>query len=128
KGQNEIASSIVNGIIKYKEALNSHATEVDSNHITDAIDTSDDILFRVQIGVGSTPLETTSYNIKGLEGVERQKEGEFYKYYYGKSNDYIDIQTLNQEAKKQGFPEAFIVAFKNGKKISTETALKTKAN
>jgi len=129
KGQKEIASSIVKGIVKYKEALNRHATEVDSNNFTDVINaSSDDILFRVQIGMGSTPLETASYNFKGLKGVERQKEGEFYKYYYGKSSDYIDIQSLNQEAKKQGFPEAFIVAFKNGKKISTETALKSKAN
>lgn len=127
KGQEDMAFSIAEGIIKYKEALNSQATESD-NSFADVVDDANDILFRVQIGMGSTPLEPAAYNFKGLEGVERLKDGEFYKYYFGKSGDYLKIQSLNQEAKKQGFPEAFIVAFENGKKISIESALKSKVN
>lgn len=130
KGQEDMAYSLTEGILKYKKALNLHESEkqADFNDKSEESLATADILFRVQIGVGSTPLETAPYNFKGLEGVERLKEGEFYKYYFGRSSDYLKIQDINREAKKQGFPEAFIVAFENGEKISIETALKSKAN
>ena len=82
------------------------------------------IEFKVQIASGSRKLETKSYNFKGLKNVERIKVGKSYKYYLGKTSDYSEIKDLQQFAKSKGYTTAFIVAFKNGKKISVETILK----
>ncbi len=130
KGQKEIANSIAEGITNYKKALSNYQDEIGEDFANEIQGEGlhENIRFRVQIGVGSKPLETAAHNFKGLKGVERIKEGEFYKYYYGNTNDYLSIQSLNREAKEQGFPEAFIVAFENGEKISIEKALQKKAN
>src|SRR5699024_5653716 len=109
KGQKEIAKSIAEGITNYKKALNYYEEESFADEITGE-DLYENIKFRIQIGVGSKPLETAAYNFKGLEGVDRIKEGDFYKYYYGNTSDYLNIQSLNQEVKEKGFSEAFIVA------------------
>lgn len=126
KGVLEIALSISNGIVKYKDALNLHLAESkpsdSSQSVPENVEIYEGIAFRVQIGVGSKPLEPAPYNFKGLNGVERIQEGEFYKYYYGKTADFTQIENLLQKAKDQGFKEAFIVAFKDGKKISLEQA------
>lgn len=132
KGVLEISLSISNGIVKYKDALNLHLaanrpenTTASAQEIQQETEIYEGVAFRVQIGVGSKPLETAPYNFKGLNGVERVKEGEFYKYYYGKTADYNQIENLLNQAKKQGFKEAFIVAFKDGKKISVDQARKS---
>ncbi|WP_158309088.1 hypothetical protein [Flavobacterium branchiophilum] len=44
-------------------------------------------------------------------------ENKLYKYYYGATPDSITCKNLLQQAKKKGFKSAFIVTFKNGKKI-----------
>jgi len=128
KGQAEIAKAIAEGIVKYKNALNLHASESGSESFPVELPSEEDIIFKIQLGVGSTPLETAAYNFKGLEGVERVQDGNLYRYFFGNTSDYIKIQDLHRKAKDQGFPEAFIVAFQKGKRISIETALKGKAN
>lgn len=45
---------------------------------------------------------------------------------YGETNDYLVAQNQLLEAKTKGYDSAFIVAFKNGKKISINEALKEK--
>ena len=87
----------------------------------------ENIIFKVQIAAGSTALETAPYNFKGLEDVEREKEGKLYKYYYGNTSDYLLIQEKQNKAKTAGYKGSYVVAFKNGKKISVNEALKTKA-
>ena len=62
-------------------------------------------------------VELKSYNFKGIKGVERLKIGSHYKYYYGKSSDYNEIEELKTIARGKGYPSAFIVAFKNNQLI-----------
>ena len=80
--------------------------------------------FKVQLSSSPKKIETKSYNFHGLKNVERVKVGSFYKYYYGKTNDYHIILKMYKEAKKKGYADAFVVAIENGKRVSLRKVLK----
>ncbi|OIQ24139.1 MAG: N-acetylmuramoyl-L-alanine amidase [Lacinutrix sp. MedPE-SW] len=130
KGQSNIATSIENAILKYKHNLDLNISIVDIPTETieeEEISTEEKIInntvFKVQIAAGSKKLEPKPYNFKGLNPVSREKEDKLYKYFYGYSSDINKIQLLQKEARKKGFKSAYIVAYKDGKRISLEKAL-----
>lgn len=84
------------------------------------------IVFKVQLAASSKETATTPSNFKGLSGVTSIKEGTLYKYYYGDSSDYNEIKEALDVAKRKGYTSAFITAYKDGKKISVQDALKNK--
>ena len=88
------------------------------------INARENIKFKVQIASGARKLTVQSYNFKGLKGVERVKVGRGYKYYLGNTSSYTSIVKKLKKAKRKGYSSAFIVAFKNGKKVSVTAALK----
>lgn len=138
KGQTDMASSIADAILRYKKSLDWNVegaaiidehledTETSESVIPTAI--SSDIEFKVQIAASSKNLVTKPYNFKGLEAVTKLKEDGLYKYFYGLTSDYNVVKKLEDEAKRKGYTSCFIVAFKQGKKISLSDALKTSAN
>jgi N-acetylmuramoyl-L-alanine amidase len=132
-GQEKMSNAIFNGIKTYAHqlALNSVTDEYDvvvNEPAKIVTSTSEELLkdveFKVQIASGARKLETKSYNFKGLKNIERIKVGRSYKYYIGKTSDYSEIKELQQLAKSKGYTSAFVVAFKNGKKIPVEEVLK----
>ncbi|WP_121665303.1 N-acetylmuramoyl-L-alanine amidase family protein [Mesonia aquimarina] len=125
KGKGEVSKSIVNGIKDYINSINLYNNE--ANTAPKKSEIYEDVTFKVQLAAGSTPLETAPYNFKGLTGVTREKEGKLYKYYVGETSDYLAIQAKQRLAKEKGYSSCYIVAFRKGKKISVNEALKTKA-
>lgn len=132
-GQHKFSESIYNGIKKYINELTLNTVKGDA--ITEVSTTkavinkrettnNEDLVFKVQIASGSRKLETKSYNFKGLKNVDRIKVGNSYKYYLGNTASYSEIEEFRKIAKSKGYKTAFIVAFKNGKKISVEEVLK----
>jgi len=124
KGQKQMASAISDAILKYKKSLN---TSFDDSIIVEESPKeleysvpSSEIIFKVQIAAGSRKLETKSYNFKGLKGVTMESIGKGYKYYYGETSDYSEIKKQREEARKKGYSSCFIVAYKNGVKISVK--------
>lgn len=88
---------------------------------------NDTIVFKIQILTSSRQLHINSSHFKGLNGVERFKENNIYKYTYGSTSDYKEA-VKNKKEIKDKFPDAFIIAFRNGKKIPLGEALKIKRN
>jgi len=84
----------------------------------------DEVEFKVQVASGKNKIATKSYNFKGLKNIERVKVGGYYKYYYGNSTSYNLVKKALSLAKSKGYKSAFIVAVKNGEKISVKEALK----
>ncbi len=131
KGQTEMANSIKDAILKYKESLNvsfddSDLTESFGSDVSTSIYSN--ITFKVQIAASSRKLKTKPYNFKGLQEISRDKIGKTYKYFYGATSDYSKIKDQKNKAYKKGFITCFIVAFKNGKSITLNEALKTPSN
>jgi len=132
KGQTKIAKSIVFGIKKYKEALDKNKVGSPLKEITeDVVETKTQnaqlykgVIFKVQIASSSKRVKTKSYNFKGLKNVEAVKVGKYYKYYLGKTSDYLQIKKLKKLAKEKGYEGAYIVAFKGDERIPLQSLLK----
>jgi len=130
-GQNKMAAAIVEAIEKYANSINlSNLESLGANSSPENTETNsqvfEDITFKIQLAAGSKRLETKAYNFKGLQNVERSREDGLYKYYYGATSDYSQITKLHNIAKQKGYPSSYIVAFKNGRKITVNDALKSK--
>lgn len=79
-------------------------------------------VFKIQILTSSRPLAANDKRLKGLKGVEHYQEGGLYKYTYGSSTDYNKIMRTKRDIAPK-FKDAFIIAFKNGKKMNAHTAI-----
>jgi len=149
-GQQKFSKSIYSDIIKYMKQLSLNTvvndegvegkpkeskikstvkeTTVTSKPIINAAENVKNeyknIQFKVQIAAGTRKLQTHSYNFKGLKNVERFKAGKIYRYYIGETSSYSKIKEFQKLVKSKGYSSAFIVAFKNGKKISIDDVLK----
>jgi N-acetylmuramoyl-L-alanine amidase len=152
-GQNEIAAGIANAIISYKnefygsgkneaamekyvpktvekpvvkEAIIEKAVEREVKTVVNEVVTSNKgIIFKVQIAASGKKLELTTGNFKGLNDLSMTSDnGTLYKYMYGNTSDYNRIIKNLAEAKAKGFEGAYIIAFKDGKKINLQEALK----
>jgi phospholipid/cholesterol/gamma-HCH transport system substrate-binding protein len=83
----------------------------------------DNIAFRVQLFVSSTPISLTSPMFKGLEEVFETKSGSNYYYFSKEETSYDKIRTILNRA-QGAFPEALLKCYKNGKEISLKNGLK----
>lgn len=81
-----------------------------------------DIVFKVQFLTSGVLLKEGSPYFKGLTGVGSVKEGALWKYTVGASTNYNEIYRLRKQILPK-FPQAFIVAYKNGVKMDPGVAL-----
>ncbi|MGP1473611.1 MAG: N-acetylmuramoyl-L-alanine amidase family protein [Prevotella intermedia] len=80
-------------------------------------------LFKIQIFAINRELSLDSELFKGYKNISFEVDGRLHKYMIGANEDYYEILRLKEEL-KQEFPEAFIVAFKNGQRMNTGEAVK----
>lgn len=129
KGKLEMAQAISKAIINYKNSLSSSINTLSSIGETvveekkEAAATSNEVIFKIQIAASSKKLESKAYNFKGLSPISREKEKELYRYYYSETTSYEKAKKLKKKAKRKGYKHAFIVAFKENKKIKLSTVI-----
>ena len=119
KGQKEMANAISTAIEKYINQLK-------LNTVVEFSSDKPRVEYKVQIASGKNKIATKSYNFKGLKNIERVKVGPLFKYYYGNTLKYDEANKYLKTAIEKGFPTAYLVAFKNGEKISIKEAKKIK--
>tara|TARA_R100001369_G_scaffold20091_2_gene36877 strand:+ start:68162 stop:69292 length:1131 start_codon:yes stop_codon:yes gene_type:complete len=135
-GQSKMADAIVEAINDYSHSINLSVLDnleknapaeitVKQGKIEEFKDSYNGITFKVQLAASTKKLEPKSSNFKGLTPVFREKEGKLYKYYYGATSSYSQIQSLHNEAKTKGYKTSYLVAFKDGEKITVNDALKS---
>lgn len=79
-------------------------------------------VFKVQILASSRLLKAGDSQLNGVSDFEVFQEGGLYKYTLGSSNNYNDIYKLRKSVLDK-FPQAFIIAFKNGEKMNVNQAI-----
>lgn len=80
-------------------------------------------VFKLQIFVGNRNLRKGDAHFKGETEFDSFQEGNLVKYTLGASTNYNEIYRLREE-KMEKFPEAFIIAFKNGEKYDVNQAIR----
>lgn len=79
-------------------------------------------VFKIQILTSPSILKKNDRRLKGFSPVNYYKENGIYKYTYGESTNYNEILRLKKKA-NASFKDAFIIAFRNGKKIDIQEAI-----
>ena len=85
--------------------------------------TESGVVFKVQIFALPDKLGPNDPKFAGLKNVDKYFEGNLWKYTYGSAKKFADIQDALKKAKEK-FPDAFVIAFKDGKKIPVSEARK----
>jgi len=90
-------------------------------------DEKNQIVYKIHLISSPAKLSTESSFFKGLDPIEEIKVSDSYNYMAGKSTDFEVISKLLETA-RINFPDASLVAFKNGRKIKLEKAIKKRTN
>lgn len=85
------------------------------------------IVYKVMLISSPAKLSTESAFFKGLGKIEETKINESYNYYAGSTPDFKKISAVLDQA-RVNFPDATLAAFKNGRKIKLEKAIKKQPN
>ena len=81
------------------------------------------VVFKVQIFALPEKLGPNDPKYAGLKNVDKYFEGNLWKYTVGSEKKFTDIQTVLKTTKEK-FPDAFVIAFKDGQKIPVPEARK----
>ena len=133
-GQQKMAKEIARSIKKYYNQLKLNTVVVNDQisienskvdaTIRDEDKLEEEVVFKIQIASSKNKIELKSYNFKGLKNVQRVKVGSYYKYYFGVTTIYNKVKNSLLKAKSKGYSDAYIAAFKKGKKVSLTEVLK----
>lgn len=125
-GQESLAKSIFNAFRNYKReydkksqvfnADKSSQQKTLSTNVEETQVTANDVEYRIQLFVSSNKYKENASIFKGLKPITYYQEGAIYKYTYGNSTNKNEIESELKSVKKS-FKDAFIVDFKNGKRI-----------
>ena len=85
--------------------------------------TVDAPIFKIQILASSSVLKAGDRRFKGLKDIGSFQEGGMFKYTVGASADYNEIYRLRKSILDK-FPEAFIIAFRQDKKMNVQEAIR----
>lgn len=114
-----------NGVIQAKSNNDFSKIKISSKADRSDSDTKNqEIIFKVQIISSSTRLAANFPQFKDIEHVWEYKDNGLYKYTVGNQIDLNSASALQSKFRSKGFSGAFVVAFKNGKRIPVKEALK----
>ena len=136
-GTDALAQSIYNAFISYKKKHDSptgrkdvmpiktstSTTKIHETTKTTKTPQSGKPIFKIQILTSDKKLSEKNKQFKGLSPISYYQEKGLYKYTYGESSDYNKILRTKRQISTK-FKGAFIIAFKNGKKVDVNQAIK----
>lgn len=108
-----LEKSIKNNSIQEQTTLTTEFTQVENN---DSTTSSDEIIYKIQILTSDKILRDNSREFKGLHPIWHYRDNRIYKYTYESTTSLQDAEVILKNVKDK-FPQAFIVKFKNGKRI-----------
>ncbi|MCD7938516.1 MAG: N-acetylmuramoyl-L-alanine amidase [Tannerellaceae bacterium] len=126
-GQTKMAESIYNAFKKYKgdydrkqgiPSVASNGTNSTSpSTVTNTQNITGKIVYKVQILATDKKLPENSKQLKGYKNVDFYQENGLYKYTYGETTELNEIQKIRRQVVKD-FKDAFVVKFRDGKKVT----------
>ncbi|MGX1930534.1 N-acetylmuramoyl-L-alanine amidase family protein [Flagellimonas sp. 2504JD4-2] len=86
--------------------------------------TPNDIIFKVQLMASAKNIPLNGSNFRGLDMLSKEPYKNLYRYMYGKASSYDDAKRLKSSADAKGYTTSYIVAYKNGTRVSLKEVLK----
>lgn len=83
-----------------------------------------EVVFKVQLMASGNNIPLKKDNFRGLDKLSREPFQDLFRYMYGNTDSYEKAKRLQQEAAEKGYTTSYIVAYKNGGRISLSEALK----
>ena len=147
-GQDDIAAAIASAIVNYKRAYYGTGSIVEDVRPSQKVETkttpkaqapkevivekvietkaaiTKGVVFKIQLAVSGTKLETAPYNFNGLNPISMEPVNNLYRYMYGEAGSYDEAKVLLAQAKEKGYTTAFVIAFRDGQKITVQEAMK----
>lgn len=115
QGQDFIASAIFRAFRDYKNTIEEHSNFPKKEE-------RPPIEFSLQLISSSSKIDLNPDNFKGIEGVFETETDGTYKYALGREPNYESIIKL-KESIKEKYPDAFVIAYRDGIKIPVSEAL-----
>ena len=112
-GQTYIASAIFRAFRDYKNAYDKNNMDTDTDIDTD----TDKVVYKVQIESRSRKVSNPSQHYQTLNDIDCYEHNGLYKYTAGRFYSKKDADNYCKEVRNKGYSSAFVVAFKNGKRI-----------
>ncbi|MCD8042080.1 MAG: N-acetylmuramoyl-L-alanine amidase [Tannerellaceae bacterium] len=134
-GQTKLANSLYTAFAKYKREFDRKegivhtngnnkpattqpaTTPATNNTNTAKTGNAGKIVYKVQVLASEKKLPANSREFKGYKDLDFYQEKGLYKYTYGETTDFDAIREIRKKVAKD-FKDAFIVKFKDGKKIT----------
>ncbi len=82
------------------------------------------VVFKVQLMASGKNLDLIPANFNGLGRLSKEPYKNLYRYLYGETASHREAEMLKSNAAIKGYPSAYIVAYKDGERISVQEALK----
>ncbi|MDO6491453.1 MULTISPECIES: N-acetylmuramoyl-L-alanine amidase family protein [unclassified Cellulophaga] len=82
------------------------------------------IEFRVQLFASGKSIPLKPDNFKGLNTLTKEPVNNLYRYMSGRAKTYYDAKMIKSNADIKGYTSSYIVAYKDGKRINVEDAIK----
>lgn len=123
KGQQELSTCIFDAVVAYKkdyERKSVAKTNYDNTELVSEIDPQAPV-YKIQLFATRSQLKQNDKEFRGLQDIDYYQEKKLYKYTYGV---FSTEKAAAAERKNitHLFPDAFVVVFKNGKRISMDEA------
>ena len=141
-GQNSIAESIFYAFRDYKNDMENNSGKVSDEKIakietemkkeseaeiiatnnSNSVENNKGIEFRVQFYASATEEKMSKFAALKPENITYVKESGMYKYRLGPYSNIEEATKKQTTARNAGYKDAFVIAFKDGKRISVEEA------
>lgn len=115
------AAPVMEDVVSEKE--NNTNEEVAIEPKTTVTKEAQDIIFKVQIMASGKDVPLTPDNFNGLGQLSKEPYKNMFRYLYGETNSYNAAKKIQSNAVLKGYSTAYIVAYKNGTRITMPEAL-----
>ena len=112
ENSNDVVEGDTEGLV---EDNSNDVTEDKTDDVASSEKVKSEVVFKVQLGVFSTEKDLEVFG--SLPDVHYIKVGTLYKYYSGKFTSEYEARSYIEKARAKGFTGAFLVRFKDGKRL-----------
>ena len=109
--------------VENKEVIKTKEEKKETKAIPERVE-PEGLVFKIQLATTTSKVEDIQSTFNGLDQIDFYEAGGLFRYTYGNALSLESAGILEEQAKKNGFNDAFVVAFLNGNRIALGEAVK----